>query len=146
MATDPPPQSVDHDGLLCALVLVPDAFARNRFFALFEDPEAKAVRRRAARVRGVLRQLLGLDRPKGEIVGEQVLEDGQVLLIYRVPELSYERSTALSQLEAAVLRYALHRAGTGEVNPGDRDRVRGALRRLGRHIDLPEALFDNSAE
>jgi len=143
MATPPPPQNVDHDGLLCALVLVPDAFARNRFFSLFEDPETKVVRRRAARVRGVLRQLLGMDRPKGEIVGEQVLDDGQVLLIYRVPQLSYERSTALSQLEAAVLRYALHRAGTGELNPSDRDRVRGALRRLGRDIDLPEALTDD---
>ena len=146
MAIDPPLQSVDHDGLLCALVLVPDAFARNRFFSLFEDPEARVVRRRAARVRGVLRQLLGLDRPKGEIVGEQVLEDGQVLLIYRVPELSYERSTALSQLEAAALRYALHRAGTGELNPCDRDRVRGALRRLGRDLELPEALVEDSSD
>ena len=146
MATDAPPPRVDHDGLLCALVLVPDAFARNRFFSLFEDPEAKTIRRRAARVRGVLQQLLGLDRPKGEIVGEQVLEDGQVLLIYRVPELSYERSTALSQLEAAALRYALHRGGVGELNPGDRDRVRGALRRLGRDIELPEALADDSAD
>src|SRR6202000_450161 len=45
--------SVDLDALLCALTLVPTAFARNRFFNLFENPAALKVRRRASRVRGI---------------------------------------------------------------------------------------------
>ena len=49
------PASVDLDALLCALTLVPTAFARNRFFKLFENPAALKVRRRASRVRGIIR-------------------------------------------------------------------------------------------
>jgi len=122
----------DYDGLLCALILVPQSFSRNRFFDVFEDPEARRIRRRAARVRGVIRQLLGQGRrPKGELVGEQVLDDGQVLLRFRIPDLGYERTTALSALEAATFRYALHRAGFGSLEEVDRERVEMALRRLG---------------
>jgi len=40
--------SVDLDALLCALTLVPTAFARNRFFKLFENPAALKVRRRVS--------------------------------------------------------------------------------------------------
>jgi hypothetical protein len=122
----------DYEGLLCALILVPQSFSRNRFFDVFEDPEARRIRRRAARVRGVIRQLLGQGRrPKAELVGEQVLEDGQVLLRFRIPDLGYERTTALSALEAATFRYALHRAGSGSLEAVDRERVEIALRRLG---------------
>ena len=126
-----PRRAVDLDGLLCALVLVPPAFSRNRFFGLFEDPDARRVRRRAARVRGILRQLLGTGRQKSELTGEAVLDDGQVLLRYRVDGLAFERTAALSALEAATLRYALHRAGQGSVDDADRSLVEQALTRLG---------------
>jgi hypothetical protein len=126
---------VDLDGLLCALVLAPATFSRNRFFGVFETPAASRVRRRAARVRGVVRQLLGQGRPKAELVGERVLDDGQVFLRYRIEELAFERTVALSRLEAATLRYALHQAGAGELADEDRDHVVEALQRLGR--DLP---------
>jgi hypothetical protein len=125
------PFDVDLDALLCALVLVPETFSRNRFFGVFEQPGARRVRRRSARVRGIIRQLLGHRRHKAELVGEQVLEDGQVLLRYRVPDLAFERTTALSELEASVLRYALHRAGAGSLELADKNRVEAALSRLG---------------
>ena len=125
---------VDLEGLLVALVLAPRTFSRNRFFALYQDASVRRVRRRAARVRGLIRQLLGEGRPKGEIIGEQVLEDGQVLLRLRVPELSFERTTALSALEAATRRLALSRAGAGKATRADKDQVEAALSRLGPEL------------
>ena len=58
---------VDDSALFSALVLVPSAFSRNRFFKLFEDPERKRLRRRAARVRGIIRQLVEPERGRAEI-------------------------------------------------------------------------------
>ncbi|HWZ89029.1 MAG TPA: hypothetical protein VNW92_09265 [Polyangiaceae bacterium] len=136
--------SVDLDALLCALTLVPTAFARNRFFSLFENPAALKVRRRASRVRGIIRQLCGTGRVKAEIIGEQVMEDGQVLLRYRVEELGFSRTAALSRLEAATLRFALFRAGSGSVNAEDRELVESALERLSRNLDLPTGFLVNA--
>ena len=138
MTGRPTPEPVDPDGLLCALVLVPETFARNRFFELFESPATQAVRRRASRVRSIAQQLLGQARPRAELVGEQVLEDGQLLLRYRIEDLDFERACALSQLEGAALRYALYRGGQGRLSDADRDLVQQALRRLGRALPLPE--------
>jgi hypothetical protein len=136
--------SVDLDALLCALTLVPTAFARNRFFSLFENPAALKVRRRASRVRGIIRQLCGTGRVKAEIIGEQVMDDGQVLLRYRVEELGFSRTAALSRLEAATLRFALFRAGAGTVNAEDRELVESALERLSRNLDLPTGFLVNT--
>ena len=136
-----PAPSVDLDALLCALTLVPSAFARNRFFKLFENPAALKVRRRASRVRGIIRQLCGTGRVKAEITGEQVLDDGQVLLRYRVEEIGFARTAALSRLEAATLRFALFRAGAGTVSLEDRDLVETALMRLSQNLELPEGLL-----
>ena len=136
-----PKPNVDLDALLCALTLVPTAFARNRFFALFENPAALKVRRRASRVRGIIRQLSGTGRVKAEIVGEQVMDDGQVLLRYRVEELGFSRTAALSRLEAATLRFALARAGTGQVEAEDRELVENALQRLTQNLNLPSDLL-----
>jgi hypothetical protein len=136
--------NVDLDALLCALTLVPTAFARNRFFKLFENPAALRVRRRASRVRGIIRQLCGTGRVKAEIVGEQVLDDGQVLLRYRVAEIGFSRTAALSRLEAATLRFALFRAGLGTVDSADRELVESALERLSKNLALPEGLLTPS--
>ena len=133
--------NVDLDALLCALTLVPTAFARNRFFKLFENPAALKVRRRASRVRGIIRQLCGTGRVKAEIVGEQVLDDGQVLLRYRVEEIGFSRTAALTRLEAATLRFALFRAGAGAIGSADRELVERALQRLSQSLDLPGDLF-----
>jgi hypothetical protein len=135
------PASVDLDALLCALILVPTAFARNRFFKLFENPAALKVRRRASRVRGIVRQLCGTGRVKAEIIGEQVLDDGQVLLRYRVEEIGFLRTAALSRLEAATLRFALSRAGKGSLDNADRELVENALERLSLNLSLPDGLL-----
>ncbi|HEY3234962.1 MAG TPA: hypothetical protein VGJ84_09600 [Polyangiaceae bacterium] len=126
---------MDLDALLCALVLAPQTFSRNRFFWLYQQPGGASVRRRAARVRGVVRQLLGRGRSKATLIGEQVLDDGQVLLRYRIQDLSYSRTVALSDIEAAVLRFALHRVGAGALSKRDRAMVEGALSRLGHRLE-----------
>ena len=126
----------DRDALLCALILAPQAFSRNRHFWLFEDPDRRRVRRRAGRVRGIARQLLGKGPLHAEIVGEQVLADGQVLLRYKVHELGYARTAALSQLEAASLRFVLHRARGDELSDDDRALVEGSLHRLTAELGL----------
>ena len=118
---------VDADALLCALVLAPRSFSRNRFFELFEAPEKRRVRRRATRVRGILRQLLA----GAEITGEIELDDGRRLLRYRMPELGLSRTAALSRLEFATLRFALDRSKQREPEPETRALVEDALRRLG---------------
>jgi hypothetical protein len=117
----------DHDALLCALVLAPDAFSRNRFFELYEQPDVRRLRRRASRVRGILRQLTS---GGAEVTGELELADGRRLLRYRVAELGLSRTAALSPLEAAALRFSLARARRSPVDPGDRALVETALARL----------------
>lgn len=126
--TDPARRlDVDAEALLCALVLAPRAFSRNRFFELFEQPEKRRVRRRATRVRGILRQLVA----GAEITGEIELEDGRRLLRYRVPSMNLSRTAALSRLEFAALRFALDRSNRREPDAEIRALVEDALHRLG---------------
>jgi hypothetical protein len=136
---------VDLEALLAALILAPRTFSRNRFFWLFERPEAAKIRRRAARVRGILRQLAGTPKPAAEIVGERVLTDGQVHLRYRVEDLGYTRTAALSALEAATLRYALHRAGKSALSHEERSAVEEALGRLNQSIGVGAELLEQTA-
>jgi hypothetical protein len=133
--------AVDLDALLAALILAPRTFSRNRFFWLFERPEAAKIRRRAARVRGILRQLAGTPKPAAEIVGERVLADGQVHLRYRVEDLGYTRTAALSALEAATLRYALNRSGIAPLSHEERATVEDALARLHKSLGVGEELL-----
>ena len=135
------PWSPDPNALFCALVLAPGSFPRNRYFALFEKPAFAEVRKRARRVRSVVDQLLGHGHPKAEIVGEQVMADGRVILSYRVADLAFEHTTALAPLEAAALRYALNRAGASPVSEEERSLVGDCLRKLGEEAaSLPEDL------
>lgn len=127
---------VDDDALFCALVLAPTTFSRNRFFGFFEAPSRRRLRRRASRVRGIIRQLVSPERGHAEIIGERVLEDGRVILRYTVAEMGFARTAALSALEAAVLRYALFRAGRSPLAEPDRRLVEESLSRLGRGLGL----------
>jgi hypothetical protein len=120
------PLSADADALLCALVLAPGAFSRNRFFHMFERPELARVRRRATRVRGILRQLSS----GAEVTGEIELADGRRMLRFRVASLGLSRTAALSRLEAATLRFALARAERRTPDTRDRALVEDALKRL----------------
>ena len=130
------------DALLAALILAPRTFARNRFFTLFQNPDAAKIRRRASRIRGILRQLAGTPRPEAEIVGERVMSDGQVLLRYRVEELNYTRTAALSSLEAATLRYALHRSGKASLSHEEQVAVETALSRLSETLGIGSELLE----
>jgi len=128
--------SVDSDALLCALVLAPRTFPRNRFFRLYENTESRRVRRRAKRLRSIIRQLSARGREPAEIIGERELQDGRILLRYRVRRLAFERTSSLSQLEAAVLKYALHRSGAATVTPKQKAMVERALVKLGSDLAL----------
>lgn len=130
-ATDwsrPPPE-----GLLCAMVLVPQTYARNRFFRLFDDPEYAQLRKRAKSVRGLIRELLGAGARQAEVVGTQVLDD-QVLMRIQIAGLNYERTTSLSYLEAALVNFAVNRARGLPVSPEDERLVLGGLRQLGNDV------------
>jgi hypothetical protein len=123
--------ALNTDSLLCALIIAPHSFARNRFHALFEDPVLKRVRGRAKRVRGIIRQLAQTGPERAEIVGQQELEDGRILLRYRIANLAFERTTSLSSLEAAAVNYALNKVGKAAYSQEDKRRVENALQQLG---------------
>jgi hypothetical protein len=97
----------------------------------------------------MVRQMSESGGRAGEIVGEQVLDDGRHLIRYRVAHLKFVRTTALSRLEAALLRYALHRVLSRAADPADRCQVEEALARLGAGLTIagqpimPESLLPN---
>jgi hypothetical protein len=129
-ADAPPP-----DALLCAMVLAPATYARNRFFKLFENAKYAHMRGRAKVLRGLIRELLGTGARQAEIIGTQILDD-RVLLRIHVPGLSYERTTALSLLENALVNFAVARGrGTG-VAAEDEELVHATLQGLGQALNL----------
>ncbi|WP_437634761.1 hypothetical protein [Sorangium sp. So ce854] len=114
----PPP--IDLEALFVALVLAPSTFSRNRFYALYTDPETRRVRRRAALLRSIVRQLVaGADR-----AGLAPAASGGALLTYDVPSLGLKRTAALDALELAVLRIAVARgkgASSGSQEAGSQE-------------------------
>ena len=125
------------DALLCALVIAPNTYARNRFFDFFRNPRMARVRRRAAFLRGIIRQLVGHEGLRGELVCERVLDDGRVLFRLDLKELALSRTTALSPLEASLVRYAAARAGAGSPTAEDRQRIETAVVKLARELPRP---------
>jgi len=115
------------------MVLVPQTYARNRFFRLFDDPEYAQLRKRAKTVRGLIRELLGSGARKAEVVETHVLED-RVLMKVQVSGLNYERTTALSPLEAALVNFAVHRARSLPIPMDDESLVRKCLSELGQGV------------
>jgi hypothetical protein len=86
-------------------------------------------------MRGILRPVAGTPKRAAEIVVERVLADGEVHVRYRVEDLGYTRTAALSSLEAATLRYAMHRSGLATLSAEERSAVEGALARLSACLD-----------
>ena len=124
------------DGLLCAMVLAPRTYARNRFFRLFELPDYARVRQRAKHVRGLIREVLGVGSRKAEIIGTQVLDD-RVLLKLCVQGLNYERTTSLTLLEWSLVNYALCRAEGARASAEDEALVTESLQALGADLPIP---------
>src|SRR5689334_20990395 len=120
---------LDEDGLLCALVLVPSTYSRNRFFRLYEQPAMRAVQRRARIVRGLARQLLRASDGFRSVVRRPA---GGVEVEIVVPSLGYRRRSLLTEMEYDLLLYLVNRIGRG-ADPeaaAARTRVEGALERL----------------
>lgn len=117
---------VDLDALLAALVLVPGSFPRNRFFSLFRRPAARRVRRRAARIRSVIRDLTDVnDALDVELTAH---DERSAVLCYRLAEPGVTRTTVLSPAELDLLRVALSRAIAAELMPHARQcALRAAL-------------------
>jgi hypothetical protein len=130
--------SVEPDALLVGMTLVPGFLSRNRSFALFEDPMIRRAKRRAALLRGIVRQLAGA---VGAVEGlEVVAEMGARELRYRVPGIGVDRRAILTDVEYSCVAYLAGRARVSglRADPEDRARIDAALRRLAEGLSLPE--------
>jgi hypothetical protein len=117
--------TIDHEALLCALVLAPSTYSRNRFFSLYQDGELRAVRRRAAVVRSLVKQLSrAAIEPSVETLGEGAFE-----LTVLDPVLCFKRRTRLDGLELALVRYMVARA-RGQTADREREHIEATLARL----------------
>lgn len=106
----------DGDALLAALVLVPAAYSRNRFFHMYRDTQLRRVRRRASELRGLVRDLARRDEQAAEVEVFERDERGAALVRYRVATLNLKVTARLSPTEAAIVDVALARA-RGERAP-----------------------------
>lgn len=129
--------AVNREALVVGMTLVPGFVSRNRSFALFENPEVRRARVRAALLRGIVRQLSG---KAGKVESFGVTAGtGAREVRYSLPELRVERRAVLTELEFACVAYLAGRAGVPNLRPSDDDRARidAALRGLaqGLHLD-----------
>ncbi len=123
------PATPDLDALLCALVLAPDTWSRNRFYRMFEDPAARRARRRAFHVRSVIGHLKRRGGELGEVLLDPVDGGEDALIAFEVAALGLTRRARLAPLELSLVRYVLA-VGDEAARDRDRDRVEQALARL----------------
>ena len=130
--------SVDREALIVGMTLVPGLVSRNRSFALFENPDVRRARVRAALLRGIVRQLTGI-QGRIESLGV-VAATGARELRYSVPGIRMQRRALLTDIEYACVAYLAGRAGVADLRASDDDRARieAALRRLGEGLRLTE--------
>lgn len=134
---EPAKNRPDPDALFVALVIAPGTFSRNKFFEMFQEHEMQRARRRAQMVRSLIKDLTDPwphpgefpSHPKPEIEHEEE-RDGHLHLRYRVDEFDFRRSAILTSVEAAALRYALHRAGKRPLREDDRALVEACLSKM----------------
>jgi hypothetical protein len=120
------------------MTLVPGFLSRNRSFALFEDPAVRRAGRRAALLRGIVRQLAGA---VGAIEGLEVVGDvGGRELRYRVPGMGVRRRARLTDVEYSCVAFLAGRARVAglSANSEDRERIDAALRRLSAGLKLSQ--------
>jgi hypothetical protein len=128
--------AVDREALVVAMTLVPRFVSRNKSFALFEDPEVRSARARAAVLRGIVRQLAG---GQGRVESLDVAVGAGVREVrYRVPGVRLERRALLTETEYGCVVFLAARAGVPGVRAtgDDRARIDAALRRLGAGFDV----------
>jgi hypothetical protein len=133
----------DADTLTAVLVLRPSGLPRNRHFRLHESEPARAARRRAARLRGLCRHLLGAFG-HARLLGVEESAAGGVAVRYRLSRLSLERIAHLNACDLVLLRLLLEKGGArllpAALRPVGDDRTRAegwlaAASRLG--VDDP---------
>jgi hypothetical protein len=128
--------AVDREALVVGMTLVPGLVSRNRSFALFENPEVRRARVRAALLRGIVRQLTGT---QGRVEAFGVIAaTGAREVRYSLPGLRVQRRALLSDVEYACVAYLAGRAGVADLSADDQDRARidAALRRLAAGLEL----------
>ena len=142
---------VDRGALLCALVLAPATFARNRFFSLFTESSARRTRARAAQLRTIIRHLA---HDSAELAELSPTLDGTFLLRYGIRRLKLKRTSVLERLELSLVRFAISRRTRPGAEPlapplqltvEDRGLVFGAIAKLGEKLVLPPALDEKNA-
>jgi hypothetical protein len=128
--------AVDREALVVGMTLVPGLVSRNRSFALFENPEVRRARVRAALLRGIVRQLTGT-QGRVEAFGV-VAATGAREVRYSLPGLRMQRRALLSDVEYACVAYLAGRAGVAALSADaeDRARIDAALRRLAAGLQL----------
>ena len=129
--------AVDREALVVGMTLVPGLVSRNRSFTLFENPDVRRARVRAALLRGIVRQLTGT---QGRVEAfDVVAATGAREVRYSLPGLRMQRRALLSDVEYACVAYLAGRAGVAELFADDEDRARidAALRRLAAGLQLP---------
>jgi hypothetical protein len=128
--------AVDREALVVGMTLVPGLVSRNRSFALFDNPEVRRARVRAALLRGIVRQLTGT-QGRVEAFGV-VAATGAREVRYSLPGLRVQRRALLSDVEYACVAYLAGRAGVADLSADEQDRARidAALRRLAAGLEL----------
>ena len=128
--------AVDREALVVGMTLVPGLVSRNRSFALFENPDVRRARVRAALLRGIVRQLTGIQGRVEEF--GVVAATGAREVRYSLPGLGMQRRTVLTDVEYACVAYLAGRAGVADLSADDEDRARieAALRRLAAGLQL----------
>ena len=129
-------RAVDREALVVGMTLVPGLVSRNRSFALFENPEVRRARVRAALLRGIVRQLTGT---QGRIEAFGVVAaTGAREVRYSLPGMRMQRCALLSDVEYACVAYLAGRAGVAVLSADaeDRARIDAALRRLAAGLQL----------
>ena len=125
-----PQEIVDEGALTVAMAIAPGVYARNRMFAFYKHPGVMRARARAATLRGMVRQLRGLQGEVCDFAFQRGVGRGSVR--YRIARLHLDRSVDLTELEAACFAYIAARAGVEAVSATADDRVlvESALKRL----------------
>jgi hypothetical protein len=133
---------VDPEALTVAMAIAPGAYARNRLFALYENPEVRRARSRSSLLRGLARQLAGSHGPLEGLAIDRSLRGVHVR--YRVAAVHLDRRSDLSELEAACVLHLAARGGARGLAPNAEDRARldGALRRLAGFGDAAVEAMD----
>jgi hypothetical protein len=129
---------VDREALVVGMTLVPGLVSRNRSFELYQNQEVRHARARAGLLRGIVRQLSGL---QGRVEALGVVSGaGECELRYRVPGVRMQRRALLTDLEYACVAYLAGRSGVTHLHASDEDRARieAALRRLASGLRLAQ--------